>query len=682
MPAAEEQVGVIRKLEPQLVNQIAAGEVIERPASVVKELLENAIDAEAAQIDLELEDGGRKLIRVRDDGLGMSADDLALAVASHATSKIARADDLAHIATLGFRGEALASIAAVSHLTITTRRADELEAHALAVEGGRAGDLRVAGAAPGTTAEVRNLFFNVPARRKFLKTEATELGHIVEAVSRIALAYPQAALRLSHNGRVVYDLQRASDLRERIAAFFGKHLAEQLIEVRAETPVGRLWGLVAPPAESRASAKMQYLFVNGRYVRDRTLLHAVREAYRGLMEANRQPVVFLYLTVPPEDVDVNVHPTKIEVRLRYGQELYREVLAGLRERFLKADLAPRLAPMLQLHRGLAPMLEQHRVPAPAFEAAPPGAQPAQNAASAESVSDGAREERIRQSIADFMRAQPAGAAQQRFAYPPASRRAEGGPRVGFGPGEGAALPGTSRPPGMPSQLAARPVAEVAGAEEAVSAKASPQAPAGELRAMQLHNTYLVAETGEGILIVDQHALHERVLYEDLRRRMKAGPLESQRLLIPAVLDVTDRERAFLEEHRAKLGQLGIEFELFGPQSVGVLAFPSALGSRAQPERVLRDLLEWSAEHGGRATVEDVLDEVLHRMACHGAVKAGEALSPQEIQELLARRDSAEQTATCPHGRPTSLVLTKSEIERQFKRDYKSTRPQDDETILP
>ena len=636
-------MGIIRKLDPHLVNQIAAGEVIERPASVVKELLENAIDAQATRIDIAVEEGGRKLIRVQDDGSGMDADDLALAVASHATSKLSTRDDLDHIGTLGFRGEALPSIASVSSTTVTTSRPGEVGGHSLAVEGDTVGEVRAAGSAAGTTVEVRNLFFNVPARRKFLKTDATELGHIVEAVARVALAYPQVSMRLSHNGRVVHDLAQAEEARERVAAFFGRHLAEALIEIAAETPVGRLWGLVAPPQESRASTKMQYLFVNGRYVRDRSLLHAVREAYRGLVEVNRQPVVFLYLTVPPEDVDVNVHPTKIEVRLRNGQQLYREVLAGLRQRFLTTDLTPQVTTGFSSGQGAA------------FDDDADGVE----AAAAE------REERIRQSMADFLRLQPA-RSQERFSFTPGQRGASA--RAGYG---GQASLASKLPAMSP-----RPVAP--SVDEEGSSESLPTA----AQTMQLHNTYLVAETGDGILIVDQHALHERVLYEELRRRMKAGPLESQRLLIPAVVDVTARERAFLEQRREDLARLGVEIELLGPQAVGVQAFPSLLEGRAAPERVLRDLLDWAAEHEGSPSVEDVLDELLHRMACRAAVKAGDALSPEEIRDLLSQREIVEQTATCPHGRPTSLMLTRSEIERQFKRDYRSIRPQDDETIPP
>jgi DNA mismatch repair protein MutL len=634
----KKQMGVIHKLDPHLVNQIAAGEVIERPASVVKELMENALDAEASQIDVAVEAGGGKLIRVQDNGCGMAAEDLALAVASHATSKLAASEDLDHIATLGFRGEALASVGSVSEMTVLSRRPGDVEGHVIAVAAGRAEEVRVAGGPPGTIIEVRNLFYSIPARRKFLKSEATELGHVVEAVANLALAYPHVAMRLTHNGRLVHDLPAAQGVRERVAAFFGADLAAGLIEISGNSPAGQLWGLVAPPSESRASTKWQFLYVNGRYVRDRSLLHAVREAYRGLVEANRQPVVFLYLTVPPEDVDVNVHPSKIEVRLRNGQQIYREILGTLREKFLTTDLAPRVSTGFEEGGGAT----GPRLTLPAAE----------GGGSAEE-----RQERVRQSLADFFR-RPTETLQPRFSYGPGGRTetAARSEISGLNPSPGPEGPSSPKGEGLKEEAGPR------------------------RRVLQLHNTYLVAETEDGMLIVDQHALHERVLYEELRRRIEAGALESQRLLIPAVIDVTEGERAFLEEHRQQLARLGIEFELFGSQAVGIQAFPAMLAAKTPPERVVRDLLDWAAAHGSKPAVEDVVDELMHRLACRGAVKSGDVLAPEEIEALLATRYLAEQTATCPHGRPTTLVLTRQEIERQFKRDYRSTEAKEDETI--
>jgi len=353
----------ISVLPETLVNQIAAGEVVERPASVVKELLENAIDAQAARIIVELEAAGKKLIRVSDDGVGIPATEVPLALASHATSKIASADDLSGVTTLGFRGEALPSIASVADVRLVSRMHDALEATEVTVSGGKAGAAAPTSGPVGTTVEVRNLFRYVPARRKFLKTDATEMGHVTEQVARVAIAYPRVHLTVLHNGRSVYELPPTDSVRDRIGAFFGADLAQALIEVGSEEPAGSLRGLVGPPHVVRATTKMQYLFLNGRYIRDRSLLHALREAYRGMLEGNRQPVAFLFLTVPPDRVDVNVHPTKIEVRLRDAHLLYGQLLAAVREKLLGPGLAPHLAPF---------------PPAPASEAPPPkpaGARP-------------------------------------------------------------------------------------------------------------------------------------------------------------------------------------------------------------------------------------------------------------------------------------------------------------------
>ncbi|MCX5670311.1 MAG: DNA mismatch repair endonuclease MutL, partial [Planctomycetota bacterium] len=337
-------MAAIHILPEQLVNQIAAGEVIERPASVVKELLENAVDAQAARVTLELEEAGKKLIRVSDDGGGIPAAEAPLALASHATSKIASTEDLEGITTLGFRGEALASIASVADVRLVTRTADALEATEVAVSGGQAAPPRPTSGPVGTSVEVRNLFRYVPARRKFLKTDATEMGHITEQVARVALAYPAVHLTVTHNGRAVYELPPSDSVRARIGAFFGSDLADALVEAASEEPAGRLWGLIGPPHLARATTAAQYLFINGRYVRDRGLLHALREAYRGLLEGSRQPVALLFLTVPPDRVDVNVHPTKIEVRLRDAHLLYGQVLATVRERLLGPGLTPHVTP--------------------------------------------------------------------------------------------------------------------------------------------------------------------------------------------------------------------------------------------------------------------------------------------------------------------------------------------------
>ncbi len=620
----------IHILPEQLVNQIAAGEVVERPASVVKELLENAIDAQASRVVLEVEEAGKKLIRVSDDGAGIPDEEAPLALASHATSKITSRDDLEGITSLGFRGEALASIASVADVRLLTRKADALEATEVTVSGGRADAPRPASGPVGTTIEVRNLFRYVPARRKFLKTDATEMGHITEQAARIALAYPGVHLTVTHNGRSVYQLPPSESVRERVGAFFGGDLAASLIEVTSEEPGGRLWGLVGPPHVDRATSGMQYLFINGRYVRDRALLHALREAYRGLLEGRRQPVAFLFLTVPPERVDVNVHPTKIEVRLRDAHLLYGQVLATVREHLLGPGLTPSLS---------AP---------PAAGAGEPFAQTAAEAESGEASSD--REERVRRAMADFLHS-PAATNQHRL--PLAGKAAAQG---GF-----ARKADTDAHRGVPATSRSRL------GETAPHAEAFDEAAPGS-HAIQIHNTYLVAETEDGILIVDQHALHERVLFEEIMKRLEAGPLQSQHLLMPVTVALSDREMAAVEAYRESLARLGLEVEPLGPRDVGIQAFPSLL-ERGDPEGTLRDFLAWVQAVDSPPTPRQVLEELAHVAACHAAVKAGDPLKTEEIEALLAHREAAHMAATCPHGRPTALVLRKRDLEKQFGRDY-------------
>jgi DNA mismatch repair protein MutL len=627
----------IRILPENLVNQIAAGEVIERPASVVKELLENSIDAQAGRVLLELEEAGKKLIRVSDDGTGIPPAEAPLALASHATSKIAAAQDLEGITSLGFRGEALASIASVADVRLVSRTAEGIEAVEVTVSGGKAEPPRPTSGPVGTTVEVRNLFRYIPARRKFLKTDATEMGHITEQVTRIALAYPAVHLAVMHNGRAVYELPPVDSPRGRIAIFFGEEVAQGLLEAASEEPAGKLWGLIGPPHIARATAATQYLFINGRYVRDRGLLHALREAYRGLLEGSRQPIAFLFLTVPPNRVDVNVHPTKIEVRLRDGHLLYGQVLAAVRERLLGPGITPRLV--------TAPPSQ------PATESPAPYPSPVDETPQAKSD----REARVRQAVADFLRS-PAATNQGRLEL-------------------------AGRAPGAPPSERARHGGRLNVTEAPSGRSGGDIASQPPTRAIQLHNTYLVAETADGILIVDQHALHERILFEEIMSRLESGPLEGQRMLLPVTVSLTDREMAAVESHRDALAHLGIEAEPLGPRAVGIQAFPTIL-ERADPAATLRDFLAWVLALDKPPTARQVLENLAHVAACRAAVKAGDALKADEIEALLARREAADLAATCPHGRPTALVLQKSDLEKQFGRDYAAPGPRTDSEPLP
>ncbi len=640
-------MGIIQPLPPELISRIAAGECVERPASVVKELVENALDAGATRIDVNILDGGRGLISVSDDGAGMAPEDLPLAIAQHATSKLRSQEDLFGVHTLGFRGEALASIASVSRLSLTSRRRESDVGCQIRVEGGEVGRTTPCAAPPGTTVEVRDLFYAVPARRRFLKTNQTEMSQITEQFARIALSFPGVSLSLRHNERVVHRLAAVSDRRQRIADFFGPELAAGLLPVQRAGGGLRLDGLIAPPAESRGSGKWEYIFVNGRFIRDRFVGHAVKESYRSLIDPSRFPVVFLYLTIEPADVDVNVHPTKIEVRWRDSNFVHGQVLAALREKFLSTNLDHRF----RTH-GL-------RADAP-DERGPAGSPHAE---------DAAYRDRVRQAMVDFFhgggreRAAPHGAAAGPTPRADFDRTAD---PAAHGPPAGPAAP-ESAPRLAPAPAETAPPPAAAPADALTPAQVARRAAMPRWRAAQFHNTFLVVETDEGLLIIDQHALHERILYEELRARFTSRTLAAQRLLLPEIVRVPPDRLAALEAHAETLARLGVELAPAGPQAVALHAFPTLLHQRADAPRFVRDLLDLLAEHGARPQADTLIHGVLDMMACKAAVKAGDPLTPDEIEALLARREAAERSSHCPHGRPTTLHLTLRDLERQFRR---------------
>ena len=578
----------IQQLSPSLVNRIAAGEVIERPAAVAKELVENAIDAGATQILVEVADGGRELIRVVDDGGGIAPGELPLAFASHATSKLVDDDDLFRIATMGFRGEALASIGAVSQSRILSRRPGNDAAYEIFNRGGLISDPQAAAGNVGTAVEVRDLFFNTPARRKFIKGTATEFGYISDVLLRLALPHPHISFKLVHNGRPNLDLP-ATTAHERLLAgwpddYRNRHLAIDTADVEI-----RLHGLIGLPELAQPTGRQQFFYLNGRHIRDKFILHAVRESFRGLMEPGRYPAAILMLEIPPSDVDVNVHPTKIEVRFRDGGRIHSLIVSALREKLLSSDLVPSAIPMRS--------------------AEPP------------------RQE-MREKLAEFFR---------QGAYPPAVL------------------------PAAPTILPPMEIAAQSRPATAVGGEASPIS-----SAIQLHNSYLVAESDDGLIIIDQHALHERIMYEELLVRVNRGPLESQRLLLPAVLAASNRQIALLDQIGPLLARLGIEVAPFGPDQLAVHAFPSFL-SRLDPATFVRELLERGEQELLDLHGEELLHEVLDMMACKAAVKAGDPLTSAEIQSLLARRELIDRSSNCPHGRPTTLRLTLNDLEKQFKR---------------
>ncbi|RVT89564.1 DNA mismatch repair endonuclease MutL [Rhodovarius crocodyli] len=584
-------MSVIRLLSETTANRIAAGEVVERPAAVVKELAENALDAGATRIAVTIEEGGSGRILVEDDGIGMSAEELALAIQRHATSKLPEEDTLFAIATLGFRGEALPSIGAVSRLTITSRQRGG-DAHAIMVEGGRVGAVMPAAAPPGTRVEMRDLFFATPARRKFLKAPRTEAEHALEALRRLALAWPQVAFHATVDGRVSINLP-AADRDSRIKAVLGPDFAANALPVAWEGGTMTLSGLIAQPAHSRATAAEQHLVVNHRPVRDQMLRAALRVAYRDVMEAGRHPVAALYIEVPPDAVDVNVHPMKTELRFRDAGAVRGAMISALRRALgvgvteVVEAAAPR--PALQGWRPAAPAQLSHSWAARGFQEAG----------------------------LDLLPPPPA---------PVAS-------------------------PSLPMGFAA---------------EAPPAGPLG--RAIgQVLECYILAEAADGALVlVDQHAAHERLTHERLSAQLVEGGVRAQPLLLPAVVDLPPADAARLTEVAPELAKLGLEIESFGAGAMLVRALPALLG-KADPAPLLRDMAAEIAEWGEDTALTRKLDAAVARLACHGSIRSGRRLTLPEMDALLRAMEATPRAATCSHGRPTFLRFQRADFERLFGR---------------
>lgn len=639
----EKTDGVIRRLPALLVNQIAAGEVIERPASVVKELVENALDAGATRIGVDLEGGGIELVRVADDGKGIAEDELILALAPHATSKIRESEDLDRIATMGFRGEALASIASVSRLTIRSRARDAEHGAEIIAAGDEVSPTRPAAASIGTVMECRNLFFNTPARRKFLRTIQTERGRCLDWVRDLAMAHPGVGFRVTADGAVKLDVSPNQTARERALELLGKELEDQLLEVHYDGQTDSrgiaLWGLVGLPSIARATARAQHVFLNGRALRDKTVQHAIKEAYRGLIEPGRYPTAVLMIDVPPGAVDVNVHPAKLEVRFRDQSMVHSAVLRSVRESLRQADLTPTVL---------------DKLPGLGFRGG------------SEAI------------LADGGGAGAGGVPGERRTISP-EQFAEHFKRVLPGAGEKLNFEALQRALGpVNDELRAQGAREPTAAELSESSAhnaslaASLDTPLGAFRGvervMQIHQSYLVTQDERGLVIIDQHALHERVMFEKLLARVEnAGVLESQQLLTPAVVAVPRGQADRIDEVAPLLATLGIQAELLSPTSVGVRSFPSLLYSRGvEPEAFMAEVLG-KLDSGFTPGSEEALHEVLDMMACKAAVKAGDRLSETEMAEIVSMRERVERSGSCPHGRPTTVRVTIAELEKLFDR---------------
>ncbi|MFN5192601.1 MAG: DNA mismatch repair endonuclease MutL, partial [Burkholderiales bacterium] len=582
----------IQQLPELLINQIAAGEVVERPAAALKELLENSLDAGATAIQIELVAGGIKRIRVVDNGAGIAESELKLAVARHATSKIASLDDLERVASLGFRGEALATLAAISRLTLTSRRALSSHAFRLQVLGGDASEVEPAALAEGTVVEAEDLFFNTPARRKFLKTEGTEFGHADDAATRIAIAFPNVAVSLSHNGRRIWAFARQSQ-EARVMSILGDEFAGSSITISEHQTAFSIAGHIAMTRYSRAGRDQQYVFVNGRFVRDKLLQHAIREAYADVLHHQRQPAYALFLSLSPDLVDVNVHPTKAEVRFRDARGVHQFVFHALRKALSQSST-----------EGSAPQADPGRYIT------------ATNNWSPQQLS--------------METARPIGIPHQ----------------VGGG--------ASWRPDSAPRAAEASRFYEVLRGTETTAmpiiSTVSDMPPLGFALA-QLHGIYVLAQNSAGLVLVDMHAAHERILYEKFKREVDRGETVAQPLLAPIAFALSLRERALLDENRALLSALGFEFGDLSPNEVAIRAVPAML-DRREPHDLLRELIADLAEYGASRAAEGRRDEILSTMACHAAVRANRQLTIPEMNALLREMEDTERSGQCNHGRPT------------------------------
>lgn len=594
----------IQILPENLANQIAAGEVVERPASVVKELFENAIDAGATEIFVDIEKGGRTLIRVTDNGCGMNREDAFLSLERHATSKVRTAEDLFELHTMGFRGEALPAIASVSRLRLITRAANDENGWQIYAEGGTIRQADAVGAPPGTVVEVHNLFFNTPGRRKFLRKEETEFGHIAETVTRLAMARPEIHVRLNHAGRTVLEAYRHKRLEERTAALLGRSLFGDLLPMKADSGQGELLvGLLGAPGANRSSTSHIYTYVNGRYVRDRVIQHAILDAYRTLLEKRRYPIAVLFLDLPPGMVDVNVHPTKHEVRFRNQQQVHDFIAAALRER------------LSQKGRSVATGL--------AF--APPNASTASLPPAMSNPQVAEHRQTIQESLAAF------------------------NARV------------STSPDGQPVQSVK---GEAIGWAD--SAQPANRLPEGWRLIGQYLNSYLVCQAGDELVLIDQHAAHERLGFERLRGQFAAGRIASQTLLFPLIIELDHREAAVFQGHLDDFIRFGFDIEDFGGRSFTVKAVPALLGE-VDIERLVRDMATELNEVGRGAQLDTEVERVLSVIACHGMVRANQSLSTSEMHRLIGDLAALGVDTCCPHGRPVARRLSRREVETFFRR---------------
>ncbi|MFT6958063.1 MAG: DNA mismatch repair protein MutL [Halieaceae bacterium] len=607
----------IQRLSTRLANQIAAGEVVERPASVVKEVLENSLDALATRIEIDIEAGGTKLIKIRDNGVGIDPEDLPLAMSRHATSKIASLEDLERVLSLGFRGEALASIGSVSRLALTSNNSDAGSEGRVAICEGREMEVqsRPAPHPRGTSVEVRDLFFNTPARRKFLRTEKTEFKHLEEVVKRLALSRFDVGFSLRHNGKVIHNLNAGSsesEKRRRVATVCGPAFMEQAIYLETDLPEFKLWGWVGLPTFSRSQADLQYFFVNGRVIRDRLVVHAVKQAYRDVLYHGRYPAFVLYLELDPALVDVNVHPGKHEVRFRDGRTVHNFIFSSL-------------------HRALADVR--------------PADQVSEHVVAAE---EGGTINTLTGEISS-----------------------QGG--LGWGASAGSGSSATYRPgAGIPAGAAREQVRSYGQLHPPAQQPGMPEQSAEEhvpplgYALAQLMGIYILAENAIGLILVDMHAAHERITYERLKLARDSEGIRSQPLLVPQAVAVSQREVEVAADHAALFERLGMAVDVGGEESLLIRQIPVTLRD-SDVEQLLRDVLSDLIEYGSSDRIEAHLDEILSTMACHGSVRANRRLTLPEMNALLRDMEETERSGQCNHGRPTWTQLSLEELDKLFLR---------------
>nr|WP_320115559.1 DNA mismatch repair endonuclease MutL [uncultured Desulfuromonas sp.] len=619
-------------LPETLCNQIAAGEVVERPASVVKELVENALDAQATEISVDVDRGGKKRIRVSDNGFGMSKEDLFLCFERHATSKIRSENDLFHLSSLGFRGEALPSIAAVSRLAVISAQAGEETGNRLELVAGEVRHHEPEAASVGTRFEIRDLFFNLPARRKFLRRDETEFGHIAEIITRLSLAHPQVHFRLIHNQRTILDLYRQKSLKARVADILGRSVVEKLIDIDCGDNNLRLSGFIADPTLNRSSTQGIYSFINGRFVKDRVLQHAILDGYRHLLMKGRYPVCVLFLQLEPEKVDVNVHPTKHEVRFHDQRGVHDFVSTVLRRQLRRCQQGPfcddgrQMA--AQVGRAVQPALPVTGYDAPqqpnpsssiVDRQAPVGATPSPSPAD---------EEQVREPFGGYAR--------------------------------------DAAPVSVTSSLLA-PVDHGDGPHEKTLGLEDTSTFFSNLRVIgQFHRSYILCEDGDDLVLIDQHAAHERIGFERLKNQLAQGKIEQQELLFPEVIELNLREDAELQECLERFETLGFVLEPFGGTSWAVKAVPAYI-EKKDIKTMVCDMLTDFSSVGSSDVSQQAIDEVLIKMACHGMIRANQALQLDEMVALLRQLDEVDFNRHCPHGRPVMQRLTLHDVEKMFKR---------------